>query len=164
LEENMAKVFFSFYFDEDCWRTQQVRNIGAIEQDEPVSKNDWEKVKDGGDDEVEKWIEKQMKKCDCLVVLVGENTDSRPWIRHEIKRAWALNKGVLGIRIHKLEDNDGNQSTAGTNPFTRFTVDGKCLDTLVELKNPAGQTGKAVYATISENIETWVNSAINARK
>ncbi|MFC3677767.1 TIR domain-containing protein [Ferrovibrio xuzhouensis] len=160
----MAKVFFSFYFDEDCWRTQQVRNIGAIEKDEPVSKNDWEKVKKGGATEIEKWIEGQMKKSDCLVVLVGENTDSRPWIQHEIKRAWALNKGILGIRIHKLLDSNGNPSTAGTNPFTRFTVGDKPFDKLVDLKSPAGQTGKAVYETISGNIEAWVTAAIKARK
>jgi len=160
----MAKVFFSFYFDEDCWRTQQVRNIGAIEKDEPVSKNDWETVKKGGNSAIEKWIEAQMKKCDCLVVLVGANTDSRPWIQHEIKKAWALDKGILGIRIHRLHDNQGLPSTAGTNPFSRFTVGDKNLDTLVELKSPGGAKSTDVYATIAGNIENWVKAAIKARK
>jgi len=160
----MAKVFFSFYFDEDCWRTQQVRNIGAIEKDEPVSKNDWETLKKGGDAAIEKWIETQMKKSDCLVVLVGANTDSRPWIQHEIKRAFALDKGILGIRIHRLHDNQGLPSTAGKNPFSKFKVGDKNLDTLVDLKSPDGAKSTDVYTTIAENIESWVKAAIKARK
>ena len=39
----MAKVpvFYSFHFDNDVMRVQQIRNIGMIDGNEPVSKNDW---------------------------------------------------------------------------------------------------------------------------
>ena len=43
----MAKrqIFYSFHFDNDVMRVQQVRNIGALEENKPVSPNDWEDVK-----------------------------------------------------------------------------------------------------------------------
>ena len=40
----MAKrqIFYSFHFKNDVMRVQQIRNIGVIEGNEPVSKNNWE--------------------------------------------------------------------------------------------------------------------------
>jgi hypothetical protein len=43
------KVFFSFHYDNDCGRTQQIRNIGFLDGSKPVSANAWEEVKKGGD-------------------------------------------------------------------------------------------------------------------
>lgn len=37
------QVFYSFHFDNDAMRAQQIRNIGMIEGSEPVSPNNWEK-------------------------------------------------------------------------------------------------------------------------
>ena len=41
------QVFYSFHFDNDVFRVQQIRNIGAIEGNTPVSPNEWETVKKG---------------------------------------------------------------------------------------------------------------------
>jgi hypothetical protein len=41
-------VFYSFHFDNDVMRVQQIRQMGMIDGDEPVSKNDWETVKRSG--------------------------------------------------------------------------------------------------------------------
>ena len=65
------KVFFSFHFKNDCWRTGQVRNIGKIEGNKPVSDNDWEEVKKKGDSEIEKWIDGQLKGKSCTIVPVS---------------------------------------------------------------------------------------------
>jgi len=54
------KVFYSFHYANDYWRTQQIRNIGFIEGSKPVSANDWEAVKKGGDTAIEKWIADQL--------------------------------------------------------------------------------------------------------
>ena len=42
------RVFYSFHYEADSWRTSQVRNIGTIEGNRPVSDNAWEQVKRGG--------------------------------------------------------------------------------------------------------------------
>jgi hypothetical protein len=96
------KVFFSFNFKEDHWRAATVRGIGSVEGNAELSDNDWEAVKKKGDAAVENWIDGQMQGKSCVVVLVGANTANRPWIDYEIKQAWKLKKGLVGIRIHRL--------------------------------------------------------------
>jgi len=43
------RVFFSFHYKPDNWRASQVRKMGDIEGDAPVSDNDWETITKGGD-------------------------------------------------------------------------------------------------------------------
>jgi len=52
----MAKrqVFYSFHYKNDNWRVWQVRKMGVIEGNEPVSSNDWEEVKKKGEDSIKK--------------------------------------------------------------------------------------------------------------
>jgi hypothetical protein len=86
----MAKrqVFYSFHFDNDFFRVRQIRNIGALEDNEPVSANEWEKIKTDGDKAIEKWIDDTMKKRSCVVVLIGTEKVQRPWVKYEIQKAW----------------------------------------------------------------------------
>jgi len=44
------KVFFSFHYKPDNWRASQVRNMGVIDGNRPVSDNDWEQITRGGDE------------------------------------------------------------------------------------------------------------------
>ena len=55
------KVFYSFHYDADAWRASKIRNIGAIEDNQPASDNDWEAITEGGDPAIERWIKSQMK-------------------------------------------------------------------------------------------------------
>jgi hypothetical protein len=91
-------VFYSFHYDNDAWRASQVRNMGVVDGNTPIRDNDWEEVKKGGDKAIEKWIDDQLSGRSCAVVLVGAETANRPWVIHEIARAWNLGKGVVGDR------------------------------------------------------------------
>jgi hypothetical protein len=158
------QVFFSFHFDNDYWRTQTVRNINALSGQKIVSSNDWEEVKQNGDPAVRRWIDGQLERKSCLVVLVGEKTAQRKWVKYEIEKAWNAGKGVLGIHINKLKDKDGNASSKGENPFSQFSLDGggKMSDH-APMKTPTGSTSKETYQTIADNIEAWIEEAISAR-
>lgn len=57
-----------------------------LEDNSPVSPNGWEKIKRSGDREIEKWIDDNMKYRSCVVVLIGTETASRPWVQYEIKK------------------------------------------------------------------------------
>jgi hypothetical protein len=164
-EAPKRKVFFSFHFDVDFWRTQQIRNIGSIERNTLVTSNKWEEIKKEGDKAIKNWIDSNLVGKSCLVVLVGESTASRKWVKYEIEQAWNLKKGVVGIRIHNLENQLGLQSNAGENPFDKFSLcDEKVkLSSVVKLKNPPQFTGKGVYNFISENICDWIEEAIDIR-
>ena len=156
------RVFFSFYYNQDGWRAAQVRNIGKLEADNPVSDNEWEQVKKGGDASIKKWIDRQMNGKTCCVVLVGAETSSRRWVRYEIEESWKAGRSVLGVRIHGLLDRAGKPSTAGPSPF-QFVFGGVLLSSIVPLHAPAGSTSKEVYASIAANIEAWVEEAIRVR-
>jgi hypothetical protein len=159
------KVFFSFHFKPDNWRASQVRQMGVIEGDAPVSDNDWEKVTSGGDEAIKKWITGQMLGKSCAVVLIGTNTAGRKWINHEIVKAWDDKKGVLGIYIHALKDNGKNQSTKGGNPFDHITLgpNGPKLSTVVKAYDPPYSDSTQAYAYIEKNLSDWVEAAIKIR-
>jgi hypothetical protein len=159
------RVFFSFHFAGDFWRTQQVRNINALEGQSLCTPNEWEQVKGRGSAAIEKWIDEQMSGKTCVVVLVGSETAERPWVLHEISKGWNNKRGVLGIRIDRLLDENQKSSTPGANPFLRinFTGTSRTLDGLAPLKSPAGADSKGIYASIANNIEQWIEEAITIR-
>jgi hypothetical protein len=162
----MAKrVFFSFHYKPDNWRASQVRQMGVIEGDAPVSDNDWEKITKGGDDAIKRWIADQMSGKSCAVVLIGAETAGRKWINHEIIKAWDDKKGVLGVYIHNLKNSDQNQSTIGGNPFDNITLgtNGLKLSTVVKAYDPPYADSSKAYCYIKENLSSWVEAAIKIR-
>jgi len=158
--------FYSFHYKPDNSRAGQVRNIGTIGGNAPVSDNDWESVTKGGDAAIRKWITAQMKGRSCTVVLVGTNTAGRKWINHEIIQSWDEGMGVVGIRIHGLRNLDGNVSTQGKNPFSviNYGDSGKKLSSIVKCYNPDGSNSKERYAWISKHLANAVEEAIEIRK
>ncbi len=159
------RVFFSFHFANDFWRTQQVRNINSLEGQKLCSSNDWEEVKRKGKESIKKWIDDQMHGKSCVVILVGAETANRPWVIHEISKGWNDKRAVLGIRIDKLLDSSGRPSVAGPNPFSKVTFTGsaRSLSEVAPLKVPTGTDSKAAYASIANNIEGWIEEAIRIR-
>lgn len=163
----MAKrqVFYSFHYVPDNWRVSQIRNIGQIEDNKPTSVNNWEEVKKKGNSAIQKWIDDNLNYRSCTIVLVGENTANRKWIDYEIKKSWDDGKGVVGIHIHNLKNSDGEQSNKGSNPFDDFTVgkDKKKLSSIVKCYNSPYSMSTNVYGYIKENLEDWVEEAIEIR-
>jgi hypothetical protein len=158
------KVFTSFHYVPDNWRASQFRNIGKIEGNSIVSTNKWEEVTSGGDKAIAKWIDENMSGKSCVIVLVGEKTAGRKWINFEIEKAWDEKRGIFGIYIHNLKDRLGNQANKGNNPFDFVNVNGKKLSSIVKCYNPPYSNSQNVYNYIEENIESWIEEAIEIRK
>ncbi|WP_433630411.1 TIR domain-containing protein [Chryseobacterium cucumeris] len=160
----MAKrqIFYSFHYDNDVFRVQQIRNIGALEGNEPVSPNEWETVKRGGDASIKKWIEENLKYKSCVVVLIGSETANRPWVRYEIEKAYNDGKAILGIYIHNLKCPRKGTSSKGENPFDRFTLKstGLPLSKVVKCYDPNPYNA---YSDIANNLEHWIEEAIASR-
>jgi hypothetical protein len=155
------QVFYSFCFDDDVMRVQQIRNMGVVDGDEPVSPNEWEQLqrKDGG---VKKWIDDNMSYRSCIIVLVGQHTAGRKWVKYEIEKAWNDGKGLFGIYIHNLKCPRNGLGTQGANPFDQFNLkDGRKLSSLAKCYNPKTND---TYGDIKENLSSWVEAAINSRK
>jgi hypothetical protein len=156
------QVFYSFCFDDDVMRVQQIRNMGLVDGDEPVSPNEWERLQraSGG---VKKWIDDNMAYRSCVIVLVGRRTAERPWVKYEIEKAWNEGKGLFGIYIHNLKCPRTGTCSVGPNPFDGFTFKegGRKLSSAVPCYNP---TPTSAYANINANIAGWIEAAISSRK
>lgn len=158
------RTFFSFHYRRDAWRAATIRNMGIVEGNEPVSDNDWESVTRGGDTAIKKWIDGQMYGKSSVVVLIGSKTAERKWIKYEIEKAWNSGKGLLGIYIHMLKNQDGRTALKGRNPFEDFTMGQKSLSSIAKTYGSGYTNSKNLYAHIQENLASWVGEAIWIRK
>lgn len=158
------KVFYSFHFDNDVFRVQQIRNIGVIEGNEPVSVNEWEEARKthGG---IERWIENNMKDKSCVVVLIGAETHLRPWVQYEIAKGWNDGKSVVGIYVHNLKDPRTakdppmyGKCAKGANPFGQVKFQsGATLAQYVPCFDPSFSDA---YGDIERNLSNWISRAV----
>lgn len=153
----VRKVFYSFHYDNDVMRVQQIRNMGVLEGNEPVIPNKWEEIKRSGRKAIENWIDINMKNASCVIVLIGENTYSRQWVRYEIEKALKDKKPMLGIYIHNLRDPNKGICRQGINPFDEIYYKGKKLSDFIDCYNPDSNDA---YNCIKNNLTTWVEKAI----
>jgi len=150
-------VFYSFHFDNDVFRVQQIRNMGVLEGDEPVSVNKWEEIK-RTDKGVKEWIDANLDRKTCVVVLIGEETASRKWVKYEIKRACELGIPVVGVRIHNLKSVNGQLAKKGVNPFTGLDL--KWTDGSAYIPTIHDPAASQAYKDISDKLSIWIEGAI----
>lgn len=135
----MKKVFFSFHYELDNWRVNQIRNIGVVEGQKVCDSNEWEQIKRKGEQSIKNWINRQMKNCDCVIVLIGEKTHERKWVKYEVDKAKKMGIPVFGIFIHRLKDSKGKASKKGKNVF--------------DVKDYEPDS----YQEIRNNLESWID-------
>lgn len=110
------RVYFSFHYQRDIWRVQNVRNsqqIGATGTYKVAGKywfdnSLFEEAKTKGEAAVKKMIDDGMIGASVLCVLFGAETSTRPWVKYELLKAMNDGMGVLGVVINKIEDSNGN--------------------------------------------------------
>ena len=154
-------VFYSFHYEGDYARAQQILQMGAIEGQRILNAQEWESVKRSGKRAIENWIDDQMKYKSAVVVLVGTHTASREWVNYEIRKAWNDRRPLVGIRIHGLKDLSQRTARPGANPFAGFRLDnGASLANRVPLHTPNGSDSRAVHRSIRLNLARWVASAV----
>ncbi len=113
------RVFFSFHFDDDIWRANQVRNVNVVAGADTAGffdHSEYEEAKKVGDEGIKRMINKHLKDTSVTVVLIGTNTASRRWVKYEIAQSIAQKNGLLGIYIHHLKNQDRETSFRGPKP------------------------------------------------
>lgn len=155
------KVFVSFDYDNDVMRVQQIRNIGALSDDERIITNVWEDVEKKSKTAIQDWIDSKMVGKSCVVVLIGKNTAVSEWVQYEITKGWNDGKGMLGIYIHNINCPRDGKCQKGQNPFDSIPLtDGRKLSAIVKCYDP---TPGDAYGDIARNIDLWVEAAISDR-
>jgi hypothetical protein len=114
------RVFFSFHYDRDVWRANQVRNCNVVAGADVAGffdHSEYEEAKKTGSDGIKRMILKSLKNTSVTVVLIGAETALRPWVNYEIEQSIARKNGLLGVYIHHLKNHEGNPSLfRGTKP------------------------------------------------
>ncbi|GAA2338600.1 TIR domain-containing protein [Streptomyces kunmingensis] len=160
----MAKtIFYSFHYQRDVHRVQLVRNINALEAQPLLNAQEWEQVRQSGDKAIEKWIHDQMTYKKAVIVLIGKETASRPWVTYEIEKAWAAKKPLLGVRIHGLSSMGGVDS-AGPDPFARTDAAGSAPIFDPTVTDWSGKIdSQATYNKLRANLEAWSSQGATKR-
>lgn len=152
-------VFYSFHYKRDVNRVQLVRNINALEGQPLLNAQDWEAVRQRGQQAIVAWIDEQMRYKRAVVVLIGQETASRPWVIYEIEKAWKKRTPLVGVRIHGLSS-FGNADRAGANPFDKASgVSGIPVFDPTSTDWRGNIDTQATYANLSSNLESWVAQA-----
>ncbi len=125
-----VEYFFSFHFDRDIWRANQVRNANVVAGTEVAGffdHSEYEEAKKKGKDGIQRMILKHLENTTVTVVLIGTETASRPWVKYEIEQSIARKNGMLGVYIHHLKKN-GETSIRGPKPNVPLNIDFPAYD------------------------------------
>ena len=104
------RVFFSFHYENDIFRVNQVRNrwvtYGSQSQYGIIDSAEFEKIKRKGKNAVEEWIDAQLEGTSATVVLIGAETLNRPYVQYEIRQSLQRGNAILGVYINNLRNSD----------------------------------------------------------
>jgi len=156
------RVFFSFHYERDIWRANQVRKSWVTKDREDEGFFDaslWEEAKKKGEDAVKKMIRDGLKNTSVSVVLIGAETSKRPYVDYEITESFKKGNGLIGIYINNLEDSDKKTDSHGVNPLSQFSItrDGKKMY-LSEIYHTYDWKNDDGY----NNIAGWIEEAAKA--
>jgi uncharacterized protein involved in response to NO len=113
------RVFFSFHYQRDVWRVNQIRNLDQIVGTAAAGFADaslWEESKKKGDDVIKKMIDAALLNTSVTVVCIGAKTAGRKFINYEINQSIARGNAIFGLQIHHLKNHSGETDTVGETP------------------------------------------------
>jgi len=149
------RVFFSFHYDGDVWRANQVRNANVVAGSDVAGffdHSEYEEAKKKGKEGIQRMILKNLRDTTVTVVLIGTETANRPYVKYEIEQSIDRKNGLLGIYIHHLKDSSQATSSRGAKPgvpygteFPTYDWD-RDLDRFRKEIEAAGKRGDALRA------------------
>ncbi len=122
------RVFFSFHYQNDIWKVNQVRNSwrynheNTRESEGFFDASIWESSRRTGPDSLKSLIREGVKNTSVTCVLVGAATFERRWVRYELARSVIKGNGLLAVKIHLMGNQQGYVSQEGPNPLDYMGV------------------------------------------
>ena len=114
------RVFFSFHYQQDIWRVNQIRNLPEIVDTAAAGFHDaslWEAAKRQGDAVIKRMIDDALLNTSVTLVCIGSQTANRKYVGYEIQQSQARGNALLGVRIHHLRNQQGYIDTPGAVPY-----------------------------------------------
>ena len=122
------RVFFSFHYQQDVWRVNQVRNSWRYRHESEREAEGfydgsiWERSKREGDESLKALIREGIKNTSVTYVLAGTHTYQRRWVRYEIARSIVKGNGLLTVKIYNMRDRSSYTRMEGPNPLEYMGV------------------------------------------
>ena len=113
-------TFFSFHYQRDIWRVNQIRNLPNVLGKSAAGFADaslWEEAKRKSDAAIKKLIDDGLERTTVTVVCIGAKTAGRKYINYEIEQSIARGNGIIGIKIHHLKNEKGEIDDDGDIPY-----------------------------------------------
>jgi len=122
------RLFFSFDYDRDIMRANQVRNSWVTQDREAAGFWDaslWEEAKKKGKAAIRRMIDEGLESTSVTAVLIGAETSKSEWVLYEIEKSYERGNGLLGVHIHMLEDisRSGRTDRKGSPDFGKIGED-----------------------------------------
>jgi hypothetical protein len=160
----MRFVFFSFHYKKDVWRANVVRNSWVTKEKSSdrgaegfIDAASFEKVEMAGEQAVKKWIDNELIGTSVTVVLIGEETSKRKYVKYEIEKSIERGNGLLGIHIYSIENQDKEKGTQGVDPFIQFK------DKIKEKGYPYPKIYYWYGDDGYKNVDSWIEDAAKER-
>ncbi|MEL6647815.1 MAG: TIR domain-containing protein [Pseudomonadota bacterium] len=122
------RVFFSFHYQNDIWKVNQVRNSWRYNHENTRESEGffdgsiWESSRRTGPESLKSLIREGIKNTSVTCVLVGAATYERRWVRYELARSVVKGNGLLAVKINLMGNQQGYVSQEGPNPLDYMGV------------------------------------------
>ncbi|WP_369077001.1 TIR domain-containing protein [Paractinoplanes lichenicola] len=135
--------------------------MNALEKQPLLTAQAWETVKQKGKKGIEGWIHEKMLYKKSVIVLIGQQTASRPWVQYEIEKAWKDKRPLLGIRIHGIPSMEKAVDKAGPSPF--HSTSGIPIFDPTQIDWYGRIDGTATYNFLRKNLDWWSDQGVVRR-
>jgi len=120
------RVFFSFHYEDvSSFRANVVRNSwvthDAGKQNTFSDSSIWEAARTRGPAAIKALIDEEgLHGTSVTVVLIGQRTHERRWVKYEIVRSFERGNGIVGVHINRIRDKEGYITSKGLDPLERI--------------------------------------------
>ncbi|MBU1101466.1 MAG: TIR domain-containing protein [Bacteroidetes bacterium] len=114
-------VYFSFDYNRDIDRVNQIRNMSGIQARSSGGFTDatfWNDAVKKGDSHVAQLIQEGLKNTVVTIVCIGAVTAQNKYVEYEINQSLKRGNAIIAITIHHLGDNSGKPDVRGAKPYS----------------------------------------------
>jgi hypothetical protein len=139
-------LYLDFHYERDFYRTKKIYNDLRERKEFQLRgffpPQIWQTATTKGERALEELIAGELLKSAVTVVLIGYQTAKQKYVLQTLTESYRRRKGMLGIYIHRIKDQEGRIDYKGRNPF----------DFLFSARN-----GKKIYLSQLYPTYDWVS-------